>query len=28
MVFDPKVVHRVENLQTLCAKCHSRLPRN
>jgi group II intron reverse transcriptase/maturase len=26
MVFDPQVVHRVENLQTLCAKCHSKLP--
>ncbi len=27
-VFDPTVVHRVENLRTLCATCHSRLPRN
>ena len=27
-VFDSRVVHRVENLQTLCATCHSRLPRN
>ncbi|MDG7016368.1 MAG: HNH endonuclease, partial [Nitrososphaerota archaeon] len=25
-VFDPKIVHRVENLQTLCMKCHNRLP--
>ncbi|MDG6921560.1 MAG: HNH endonuclease [Nitrososphaerota archaeon] len=25
--FDPMVVHRVENLQTLCSNCHSRLPR-
>ncbi|MGP8057892.1 MAG: group II intron reverse transcriptase/maturase [Nitrososphaerales archaeon] len=24
--FDPTVVHRVENLQTLCMKCHNRLP--
>ena len=26
-VFDPTVVHRVENLRTLCATCHSRLPK-
>jgi group II intron reverse transcriptase/maturase len=26
-VFDPTVVHRVENLQTLCATCHNRLPK-
>ena len=25
--FDPTVVHRVENLQTLCADCHQRLPK-
>jgi RNA-directed DNA polymerase len=25
--FDPLVVHRVENLQTLCADCHFRLPK-
>ena len=25
--FDPIVVHGVENLQTLCADCHQRLPR-
>ena len=26
--FDPSVVHRVENLQTLCATCHNKLPDN
>ena len=26
--FDPSIVHRVENLLTLCAKCHSKLPKN
>ena len=25
--FDPMIVHRVENLQTLCADCHQHLPR-
>lgn len=25
--FDPLVVHGVENLQTLCADCHKRLPK-
>ncbi|MDG7027232.1 MAG: hypothetical protein JRN16_02340 [Nitrososphaerota archaeon] len=25
--FDPMVIHRVKNLQTLCADCHRRLPR-
>ena len=25
--FDPMVIHRVENLQTLCADCHQRLPK-
>ena len=26
-IFDPMVVHRVENLQTLCADCHRKLAR-
>ena len=26
--FDPMVVHRIENLQTLCAKCHSEQPKS
>lgn len=26
--FDPMVVHRVENLQTSCADCHKRLPKD
>jgi group II intron reverse transcriptase/maturase len=26
--FDPMVVHRVDNLQTLCEKCHHGLPRD
>lgn len=25
--FDPNMVHRIENLQTLCADCHQRLPK-
>jgi 5-methylcytosine-specific restriction endonuclease McrA len=24
--FDPMVIHQVENLQTLCMKCHNQLP--